>query len=168
MNIPKLFRMSSGIAQEFWMFCVVKLNAVTQTTQICELQSTVRSPTLYVNSSGSMPAIPTHWRAFEPSVWFQEIWQRCWRLKYSNIWTNADNRIEERSTVVLPHWKAGYSVSPQLSATPGQPAGPAAYAAFRSRASTQGRSNRALARRLKLLDQRESWGYYGWENIGFD
>lgn len=73
MNIPKLFRISSGIAQEFWMFCVVKLNAVTQNAQICELQSTARSPTLYVNSSGSVSAIPTHWRAFEPSVSFQEI-----------------------------------------------------------------------------------------------
>lgn len=41
------------------MLCVVKLNAVTQNTQICELQSTAGSPTLDMNSSGSVSVIPT-------------------------------------------------------------------------------------------------------------
>lgn len=68
MNIPKLFRISSGISQEFWMLFVVKLNTVTQNTQICELQSTVGSPSLDMNSSGSTSVIPTLWRAFESNV----------------------------------------------------------------------------------------------------
>ena len=165
MNIPKLFQISSAISQEFWMFCVVKLNTVTRNTQICELQSTFESPSLDINSSGSKSVIPTLWRAFEPRVWFQASLTKVLK-SHSNIWTNADNRIEERSKIVFPYWKAGYSMSPQLSVMLGQPAGTAAYAEFRTRASTQGRSEQGTDTETEVTrskrDQRLLWAGKDW------
>jgi len=91
MNIAKLFRISGGICQEFWMLCAVKLNIVTQNTQTRELQSTAGSPSLDTNPSGSMSIAPTLWRALEPSVWFQASVTKVPKsqIQQHMIWTNA-------------------------------------------------------------------------------
>lgn len=124
MDIPKLFRISSGISQEFWMLCMVKFNTVTQNTQICEPQSTAGSPSSDIHSSGSRSVTPLSGGLLNLLSDFRQVWQRCWNLRHSNTWTNADDRRDEKCKTVFPHWKAGSSTSPQRSVTPGQQRAP--------------------------------------------
>lgn len=160
MNISKLFWISSGIFQEFWMHCVVKLNTVTQNTQLCELQSILGCPSLEASSSGSTSLSPSpRGASTPPTFWLPASLTKVLSLKRNNIWTNADNWIEQKSKAVLSHCKAGNGGVQKLSVAPGQPAGRSADTEMRSRPSTQGTETQVTTPKGESR---------GWEKVGFD
>jgi len=138
------------------MLIVVTFNTVTQNTQMRELQSIPGCPSLEVSSSGTMSVIPTLRGASSilPSVWFQVSPTKVLSLQYITIWTNAGNRIEQRSKTTLPYWKAGYSMSPEAICNARQPTGLSACAKLRSWASRADLNMETEVIYNKVSDQR--------------